>query len=220
MIPLPTQIIGLLKKEIRLEWRQKYALNGLLLYVLCTLIIVYLSFKKIDPVTWATVFWIVLLFASVNAVAKSFMHEPTERQLYYYSLVSAEAVILSKIIYNFFLLCIISAVSLFFYILFMHNYAQNFNLFILCVFLGCVGFALCFTLISAIASKASKNATLMPILAFPLVIPILILLIGISKEAVLGVEDVNMGKDISILIAIDAILIALSYILFPYLWRD
>ena len=63
------------------------------------------------------------------------------------------------------------------------------------------------------------NATLMPILSFPIVIPLLALLITISKGA-LGLGDSNLNKDIGVLIAINGILGSVSFILFPYLWRD
>lgn len=64
------QIIALLRKDILLEWRQGYALSGILLYVLCTVMTAYLAFHKAEPVVWLTLFWVILLFASVNAVAK------------------------------------------------------------------------------------------------------------------------------------------------------
>jgi heme exporter protein B len=94
------EVSTLVKKEILLEWRSKYALSGILLYVFSTVFVCYLSFRKINPVTWNALFWIIMLFASVNAIAKSFMQENRGRYLYYYSICSPQAVILSKIIYN------------------------------------------------------------------------------------------------------------------------
>ena len=94
------EIRYLILKEISLEWKTKYAFNGLLLYVVSTIFVCFLSFKQIiDPPTWNALFWIIMLFASVNAVAKSFMTETRGRLLYYYTLTSAEAVIISKTIY-------------------------------------------------------------------------------------------------------------------------
>ncbi|HNL06997.1 MAG TPA: heme exporter protein CcmB, partial [Chitinophagales bacterium] len=76
------QQIGLLiTKDLRLEWRQRYALSGILLYVVSTVMVVYLSLSNPQPAMWTAVLWIILLFASVNAVAKSFMQESTSRQL-------------------------------------------------------------------------------------------------------------------------------------------
>src|SRR5437762_195327 len=113
------QIKYLIAKEIKLEMRNKYALGGILLYVVSTVFISYLSFKHvIDPSTWNALFWIILLFASVNGVAKSFINETRGRLLYMYTLVSPEAIILSKIIYNSLLLIVLSGLCLLVYILF------------------------------------------------------------------------------------------------------
>src|SRR5690606_40624072 len=94
------EVRSLIHKEIILEWRSKYAINGILLYVVSTIFVCYQAFQSIDPTTWNVLFWIILLFASINAISKSFVQEGAARQLYYYSMVSAKAVILSKILYN------------------------------------------------------------------------------------------------------------------------
>ena len=95
-------IYQLVRKDILIEWRQKYAFNGILLYVFSTLFVIQMSFQKLRPDIWITLFWMVILFASVNAVAKSFLQESKGRLLYYYTLSSAEDIILSKLFYNFY----------------------------------------------------------------------------------------------------------------------
>jgi len=215
------QIIALLRKDLLLEWRQRSALSGMILYVLCTVMTVYMAFRSPEPVVWLILFWIILLFASVNAVAKSFMHEPTARQLYYYTLVQPQAVIIAKLLYNIALLLGLSLVGIGAYSLLLGNPVVDMLLFLGSVVLGAVAFSMCFTLMSAIASKAGgQGATLMPILSLPLMMPILALLIRVSKAAVTGITSSNSGKDVAILIAIDGIMCALSWVLFPYLWKD
>lgn len=221
MKELFTQTWFLIQKDILLEWRQRYAISGILLYVLSSVMVAYLAFMRIDATAWVAVFWIILLFASVNAVAKSFVQESSGRLLYYYTVVSPQAVILSKLIYNVVLLLLLSALALGVYSLLLGNPVENLPLFIVAVVLGATGFSFCFTLIAAIASKTgNRNATLMPILSFPVVIPILGLLMVLSKNAVAGIETQNTMHDIRNLLAIDAVLAGLSFILFPYLWKD
>ena len=71
-------------KEWKVEWRNRYALNGLLLYLISTIFICYMSFNvkvnQLNPLTWNALFWIIMLFAAVNAIAKSFMHEKPARR--------------------------------------------------------------------------------------------------------------------------------------------
>ena len=210
----------LLLKDFRLEWRMQYAINGLLLYVGSTVFLVYSAFNEMEPTTWIAVFWIIMLFASANAVAKSFTQESTGRQLYYYSLVAPEAIIFSKIVYNFFLLAVITGLALAIYSLLLGFPVQNPNLLALVLLLGIANFAAIFSMVSAIAFKASGNATLVPILSFPVLIPVLILLIGSSKAAMTDITDINLNQNLGTLAAIFVMVTAVAGILFPFLWKE
>ncbi|MDQ3049204.1 MAG: heme exporter protein CcmB [Bacteroidota bacterium] len=217
---LMNQIKYLVNKEVRLEIRNKYALGGILLYVISTVFISYLSFKRIvQPGTWNALFWIILLFASINAVAKSFNSETRGRLLYLYTLASPQAVILSKIIYNTLLLVFLSGLCLFVYTLFIGNIIQDLPLFLLTVLLGAAGLSSLLTMVSAIASKTNNNFTLMAILSFPIIMPLLTVLMKLSGNAIDGLErwDLNF---LFILLFINVMIIALSFVLFRYLWRD
>lgn len=204
-----------------MEWRQKYAFNGLLLFVISTVFICFLSFRRIvDAPTWNALFWIIMLFASINGVAKSFMQESQGRILYYYTLSSPQAIILSKTIYNLLLMLMLSAINLLFYSLFIGNIVKDMPMFMLSMLLGSMGFASILTMISAIASKSGQNTTLMAILSFPVLIPLMITIIRVSKNAMDGLDRAISNPYIIILLAINLLVIALSYMLFPYLWRD
>lgn len=214
-----SQIKFLIRKEMVLEWRSKYAINGILLYVVSTIFVCYLSFRKTDPVTWNALFWIIMLFASVNAISKSFVQENRGRQLYYYTLASAQAIILSKIIYNVLIMLLLSVVAIGFYSLVFNNPVGDPLLYFLAVILGSISFASVFTMISGIASKAS-NGALMAVLSFPVIIPLLVVLIKLSKNAMDGLDRSVSVNEIAVLGAINFIVITVSLLLFPYLWRD
>ncbi|MCH7410757.1 heme exporter protein CcmB [Belliella sp. DSM 111904] len=218
------QINTLIIKELTLEWRQKYALNGILLYVVSAVFITYLSVGakqgNIGVPTWNALYWIIILFSAVNAVAKSFVQEHQGRQLYYYMIASPESIIISKMIYNSILTLVLALLGYFVFSIILGNPVQDQGLFLLNLVLGSLGFSACLTMVSAIASKASNNATLMAILSFPIIIPILLMAIRVSKNAIDGLDwSVSIDKIIT-LMAINAIISATSYILFPYLWRS
>jgi heme exporter protein B len=222
------QTWDLFKKEIVLEWRSKYAFNGVLLYVVSTVFICYISFNlnpgfsgsKSYPVVWNVLFWIIMLFASVNAIAKSFMQESKSRLLYYYSIASPQAIILSKTIYNILLMSLLSILALLVYLLFFTNTIGDPLFYFLTVLLGSISFSTVFTMISAIASKAGNNGTLMAILSFPVIIPVILLLIRLSKNAMDGIERSFSYSNMGVLFAINVIVIATALLLFPFLWRD
>jgi heme exporter protein B len=225
---LINQTMYLLKKEIVLEWRSKYAFNGVLLYVVSTVFICYIAFNlnpgftgsKGYSIVWNVLFWIIILFASVNAIAKSFMQESKSRLLYYYSIASPQAIILSKTIYNILLMSLLSALALPVYMVFFNNTIGDPLYYFLTVLLGSISFSTVFTMISAIASKAGNNGTLMAILSFPVIIPVILLLIKLSKSAMDGIDRSLSYGNIGVLLAINVIVITTSLILFPFLWRD
>jgi len=222
------QTRDLIKKEILLEWRSKYAFNGVLLYVVSTVFVCYIAFKispgfegsKGYPIVWNVLFWIIMLFASVNAIAKSFMQESKSRLLYYYTIASPQAIILSKTIYNILLMSLLSILALLVYLLFFTNAIGDPLFYFLSVLLGSISFSTVFTMISAIASKAGNNGTLMAILSFPVIIPVILVLIHLSKNAMDGLERSLSYSNFGVLGAINTIVIATALLLFPFLWRD
>lgn len=215
---------ALLSKDVLLEWRQRYALNGMLLYVVSTVFVAYMSFKlkvaSIEPITWNTLFWIILLFTAVNAITKSFTQERSGRLIYYYTLVSPQAVISAKIIYNTLMLLVLSLIGLLIYVVMMGNPVQDMGLYLVSVLLGAVGFSSTLTMVAGIASKADNTATLMAVLSFPILLPMLLMLMRLSKNAMDGLAWSVSYDEILTILAIDLIVIALSYLLFPYLWRS
>ena len=221
---MTNQILTLIKKEFLSEWRQKYALNGMILYLSSTIFVCYMSFGlktgQIDATTWNALFWIIILFTAVNSVAKSFIQEKEGRMLYYYSIASAEAIIISKTIYNIILLLVLSVVGLLVYSVVLDNPVMDIPLYLLAVILGALGFSLSLTMISAIASKAHNSSTLMAVLSFPVIIPLILIVIKLSKNAMDGLERSVSTDEVITLLAINAIVAAASYVLFPYLWKS
>ena len=215
------QVKTLFLKEFTLEWRNRYALNGMLLYVISTVFVCYLSFRNVVSVpVWNALFWIIMLFASLNAVGRSFIQERKGRLLYYYSIASPQAFLLAKMAYNSLLMLVITFLAYAIYAWWIGDLVQDHLMFMVALVLGSTGFALILTLMSAIASKTENNMSLMAILSFPVQLPFLITLIKLSKNAVDGLDpSVSYGL-IAVLALIIVIVLTLSYILFPYLWRD
>lgn len=216
------EIPVLLWKETTLEWRQKYALSGILLYVLTTVYVVSLSFQKEEPEVWRVLFWVVFLFAAVNAVVKSFQQESSQRQLYYYTLAHPHAVLTAKILYNFLLLGAISLLTYGAMTLFSQGELGLRGPFWPALALGALGISTAFTFLSGIASKASNSATLMTILSFPLVIPILTTLLRVGALGQMAASGMGQAirAEMLTLCAIDLLLLAAAWLLFPILWRE
>jgi heme exporter protein B len=213
----------LVRKELILEWRQRYALNGILLYVVSTVFLCYLSFhlktQQLNPIVWNVLFWIIMLFTAVSAMGKSFLQESESRQHYYYTLASPEAIIVAKMLYNSLLMLAISIICYAFYALVLGNPVENVLLFFCNIVLGSIGFSCTLTMIAAIAAKADNRTTLMAVLSFPVILPLLLLLMRVSKNAIDGLAWSASYDEITLILSINAIVMAVAYMLFSYLWR-
>lgn len=218
------QMGALMRKEFLLEWRQRYALNGMLLYIVGAVFVCYLSFNarrgQLTPIVWNTLFWIILLFTAINAIAKSFVQERAGRQLYYYTLASPQQIIISKILYNTALMLVLTFLGFSVYAFVLGNPVHDVTLYLLTLVLGAIGFAASLTLVSGIASKAENPATLMAVLSFPVILPLLLMLLKVSKNALDGLDRSVSWDEIGTILAIDAIVLTLSWLLFPFLWRS
>lgn len=214
-------IFALLKKDVLLELRQQHSFYGILLYVASTIFVLKLSINAPEGETWNGLFWIIQLFVCVNAVAKSFLQEGRGRMLYFYSISGAKEFIIAKLIYNIILMLLMSILSLGLFFILLKNPLVHTISFVGIVCLGGISLSLVFTLLAAITAKAQQNAALMAILGFPLIIPQLLLLIRLSKSAFGEVFRQGALTQLTFLIiGLDLMVVVLSIILFPFLWKD
>lgn len=216
-----SQFNALLKKEFLLETRQQHALYGIMLYIASTVFVIYLTIDSPDAETWNALFWVMQLFISINAVAKSFLQEAKGRMLYYFTITSPTLFILSKLTYNMVLMLVMCLINLLLFTAFMGNPTSSFLVFLGISMLGASGLSLVFTMLAAIASKAMQQASLMAILGFPLVIPQLLLLSRLSKLAFAEVFNAGVPLQLTFLLLLLNVLIAfMALILYPFLWKD
>ena len=215
-----SQIIQLIRKDFTIDFRQGFALSSVFLFAVTTVFMCYKIFGDLQGQSWNAVFWIIFLFSALNAILRSFIQENGARELYYFSLLNPIAVLFSKIIYNTVFLFILGALTYFVMLLFTSNGARDLPLFMLTLGLGSLGLSIAFTFVTAIGSKSNNNSTLIAILAFPISLGIMLLLIKLSADALGLITDTSLQTDVIMLLAINAVLLGLSIILFPLLWRN
>jgi heme exporter protein B len=199
--------------------RQQYTFYGVLLYVASTIFVLYLAMGQPEGAVWKGLFWMMQLFICVNAVAKSFLQEGKERLLYFYTIAGARDFILSKLLFNGLLMLVMSLLSLGLFLLMLGDPLAEAVPFLLTSVLGGISLSLVFTFLAAIAARAQQSAALMAILGFPLVIPQLLLLNKISTIA-FDVLQSGLTSMVLLLAGLDAMIVVLAIILFPFLWKD
>lgn len=217
-------ITHLLKKEFSLELKRKSVIAGLSLYLLSMVFICYLAFalrqSLITPLVWDALFWITILFTAINTVAKSFIGEKKGLDIYTYSIASPVAVLFSKIIYNFILCFVLTLAGYFLFTVFLNDPVKDKSIFFIVIISTSLGFAAALTLLSGLSAKASNSNILMAVLSFPVVISILLIAVQVTKNCMDALDPSVSYQKILSIVAIDAMVTAASYLLFPFIWKN
>ncbi|HSZ32807.1 MAG TPA: heme exporter protein CcmB [Puia sp.] len=213
-------IFTLIKKDILLEFRQQYSFYGVLLYVVSTIFVLYLAMGQPESTVWNGLFWMMQLFICVNAIAKTFLQEGRGRQIYFYSLCSPLHFILARMIFNALLMLLMNILSLMIFAFLLGFPIVHPVAFIGISCFGACSISLIFSFLAAIAARAQQNAALMAILGFPLIIPQLMLMMRLSTIVFSDVLQNGLVTIVLLLVSFDILIVLLSSILFPFLWKD
>ncbi len=213
-------IMALLKKDLLTEIRQQYAFFGVVLYVASTSFVLYLAVAEPDKKVWNGLFWVLMLFVCVNAVARSFLQESRGRMLYFYTIGSAREFIVAKLLFSSGLMLVMGLTSWLLVQVLMGNPVQQTGLFLFVLLAGSISLGLVFTLLSAIVARAQQNAAMMAILGFPLVIPLLLVIMKISQQCLTpGNGELPLAL-MGILLGYDLLIVMLAMVLYPFIWKD
>ncbi len=211
-------------KDVRSEVRTRYAVNALLMFVITTLAVIMFSLagEVISSSAQAGILWVVMFFAAMSGLSRSFVSEEERGTTFTLQLCAGPlGVYFGKLLFNVVLVILLNIVIVVLYLLTMDQFVINQpGLFWLVIFLGSLGLAASTTIIAAIIAKASSKGTLFPVLSFPILLPLLMAGIDATK---LAVED-NVWDaawpNLQILGAYIVVVVTASYMLFDYVWKD
>lgn len=214
-----SHILAIMKKDFDIEIRQRYAIAGIFLFAVTTAYFIYKAFNKLSALEWNILVWIIVLFAGLNAIVKSFVQERKETYLYYYSLFGPLEVIIAKLIYNYLFTIFLTIVVILTFTVLFGNPVKDYPLFFKGLLLGTLGISSVFTFVSSVSGAGSSNGTMMSILSLPLVLPSVLLMERITAVAMRLIQDSTIGKDLYILASIDLLIIGMIVLIFPSLWK-
>ena len=215
------RILALVRFEALMEFRNKALTGSLFVYVISTVFVCYRAFDSVESSSmWNALFWLVVLFSCTNAVLRTFQRENKGNALYLYQTLKPGELILAKIIFNYLLTLLLVLGTLPVFFLLLGSPLKSPLVFLLVVFLAAGAVSACLTLVSAVAAKTTHAAGLTPVLGFPVILPLLMVAVKASGNATAGMS-LSMYWDLPVVLgAFNLILVVLSYLLFPYLWRD
>lgn len=213
----------LLAKDLKSEFRTRYALNAIFMFALTTLVVVSFSIGalNLNPRITSSLFWLVIFFSSMSGLAQVFVKEEESRTVNLLRLVADPGtVFLGKFLFNLVLLLLLEIVIVPLFVILMNLSILNLWLFFSILLLGSLGLASATTIIAAIVSRARVKGALFAVLSFPILLPLLVAAIDGTWLSLKG-ETFSAGwNDLRLLISYLVVMLAASILLFDFVWSE
>lgn len=218
-------VIAIFMKDFQLELRSRYAFNTVLTFVASATMVMLFSLDTalLDASLYSGLLWIIILFAALSSLARSFVME-TDQQTFDLLRLNSPGlpVYVGKLLFNF---CFTFAVSLLTALLFAiltGSFQGSALLLVLLLLLGSLGFSSVSTLMASLVSRASQKGAIFSVLCLPLLLPLIVLLSDATRSVTAGeAESLSaIAEQVAALVGYCGATITLSSMLFDYVWLD
>ena len=216
----------LVGKDLKIEYRSRQAYLTTVFFALLILVIFNFAFDPGSPATREAapgILWVALLFPGIIRLNRSFQIEMEEGTLYGLILSPADRGILflGKFLANWgFLMVVDLLVLLVFVIFYNFSFSTQILWIALLVVLAGVGFSAVGTVFAAMLSSISTREVLLPILLFPIIVPIMLAAVSGTQEILIAEDTQFLTRWIELLVAFDVIFVAAGFLLFDYAVAD
>jgi heme exporter protein B len=214
------KVLALVWKDVLSELRTREMLSSMLVFALLVIVIFNFSFElRVDNVAQVApgVLWVTFAFASTLELTRSLAMEMENDCLdgLFLAPMDRGVIYLGKMLGN---LIFITAVEA----LVLPTFSLLFNLnlirlpLLLTVLLGTVGFAAVGTLLSAIAVNSRAREVMLPVLLFPIILPVVIAAVKVTGGILDGLPLAELAHWLRFLVAFDVIFLVVSYLTFDF----
>jgi len=220
---LQSQSLAVFIKDFRLEWRSRFGVSTVLAFIASTLLVVLFSLRAdlLSVSVQSGLVWIIILFASLTTLSRVFVSESERGTMDLLRLnAPATSVLIGKLVYNFLFTLLITGITLFLFTVMVNMTVFRPLLLLAVVVLGSSGLAGATTMLGALVSQAVRKGAVFPVLALPLLIPLMLLLVRVTAAVFVAEDAVSYGNDLAALIGFTGVTISASVLLFDNLWED
>jgi len=211
-----------------MEFRTKQMLNSMLIFSLLIIVIFNYSFSnilfniKVSDIA-PGILWIAFTFAGMLGLSRSFASEKEDGCLDGLKLcpVDPTAIYLGKVLSNLVIMFMIEAIILpLFIVLFDFTNIQGLGGLIVIILLGTLGFILVGTLFSALTVNMRTREILLPVILFPIIIPLIVSAVMASQKVLANGNILDAANEIRILVVYDVIFFIAAQLVFEYIIED
>lgn len=202
------------------EWKGKYAIVSAFLHIFTAVLITYLALPGMDKFHFSAIFWIVVIFTTLQGISKAFINMRKGSFVFWQQLLSPTTFLGARLITSFLLMLMF---TLFAYVVFttIHGSIGDTGLHFLVVtlFTG-AGISSIFCISSSIAVKTDNPGVLLPVLTFPVIIPVFLVGVEAGKNAVEGLGFYSFRSELLLLAVFDVLIVALGMVLVKFIWKE
>ncbi len=215
--------LAILVKDVRSEVRTRAALNAVVLFAVVTLTMVSYSLGGfvLAPEIHASLIWIILFFAAMAGLSRTFVVEAergTERALRLTA--SGAQIYLGKLLFNLVLLGLLDLILIPLFQILLPVRDASWGLLLGGVLLGSMALAASTTLVAAIVSQAGVKGALFTVLSFPILIPVLVSGVAITRKAMEGGTLGDASTEVQLLVSYAGVMVTLAFLLIDFVWQD
>jgi heme exporter protein B len=214
-------IRSVLEKDFSLELRSRFGVNSVLAFIVAgTLVSIYLiGTDRLEVLTTISIYWILIVFAAITAMNRAFVIETDRSTMELLQLhASPMAVYVGKLFYNFLFTFFVSLTTAFIFNFLIGFGDIHAGYALIVIVLGSLGMSGAATLLSALVAQTDKKATLFPVVALPVLMPLMLIVSSASRLLVESPEWGLLVNDIMALVGYCGVMISASVLLFEYLW--
>lgn len=226
MSRLLAEALAVAAKDLRTEFRTRVALNALGLFALTVLAAVsytvgpYRISIEDRPFLLAVLLWIVVFFAALAGLDRSFVKEEESHTAPLLRLAASPAAVwLGKLGFNLILIYMLMVILVPLYCILMGYTIVLVGGFVAIMVAGGYTLAVITTIVAAIIARALTRGALFSVLSLPLLLPLMIFLIQGTAGAADGTAE-TVRDSLRAVISMGGIMTIVSAMLFPVVWSD
>ncbi len=224
MAPFIRQTLAVARKDLRSELRTRYALNSLAMFVVVTVAVIAFSAgtERLSNGIASALIWVSMFFTAVTGLGRSFISEEERGTTLLLRLtVPSTPVYFGKLLVNIALSLLSNTfLSVLFLLMMGSAGVKSPGTFVAIVGVSSLGFAGALTIIAALIARSGAKGALYPVLAFPVLLPLVILGVDLLRRSMMGITFANMADDILLLVLYTASVMLVSYFLFDLIWKE
>lgn len=220
-LPFFRQLYAIIAKELEVEWRTKESLSAILVFGLIVLVIFNFAFELqgIDiNVIGPGILWVAISFSGILGLGRSFAAERDRGSLEGMLLAPVDrgAIFLGKAFANLVFIVVMEVVLLPLFVILFNVSLEWFPL-LWYILLGTLGFAVVGTLLAAIAASTRMREVMLPVLLFPILVPLLVASVKLTQGALQKLPVSDYQGWLNLLIAYDVIFLIVAFLTFEYI---